>query len=495
MIELGLFFRPLSILKIHEGNFAPLKKKIIPQFFKVSTDSRTIAQGQVFISIKGEKFDGDDFLTEVASKCSLLIVQKNEKTDVAILELVKEFPGLCIIQVANTILYLQELASIHTAIWQNDYQGVLVGIAGSNGKTTTKEMTAHIVKHFLDHEMVSTLKNNNNHIGMPLTLLSIDPRVTKVAIVEYGSNHPGEMEVLCRVALPQIAITTNIGFTHMEFFQNLQEVTHEEAALYRHYAMSTHKHRRFFLLNKDDRELGILPKYPWMIQFSIAESSKSEVDYYYEIQAGHLKVFQSSDSDSDSNAPIFKVDNPFILGEHNFINLGNALVIAQMIQDEFSIHLGARDDLETAAGLFRPTANRSQWLDSKFGNKIFLDAYNANPSSMKVALKAFKDFCEQRGDSNLMECIVILADMKELGESEQQHHQELGTLVLNLGFHNVVYIGSMSDEFQKGLGRPCEHYLDSRSAKIFWPKWVKEHPYIFLKGSRSLQLESLVDLG
>ena len=487
MIELGLFFRPLSILEVIEGDLASsiLDLKQETKYLPICTDSRVAKEGDAFVSLKGETFDADDFLKDVAPKVSLIVLEKSKKSEKLVEELRADFPALTILVVSSTIKYLQELASIHTSQWRKHHRGVLVGIAGSNGKTTTKEMLTHIVKNFYPEQTVSTLKNNNNHLGMPLTLLSIDARVTRVAIVEYGSNHPGEMDVLCRVALPDIAITTNIGHTHMEFFSDLKAVMHEEGAFYRHFALSqgeTSSAKSIFLWNRDDEQLKNLPKYSWMKSFS-AETGPS--DFHYQIEGNKLVIPEL----------IQAVENHFVLGRHNFINLGNALVITQMLEELFGLPMGSAEERMVTAGLFRPTPNRSQWLDSKFGNKIFLDAYNANPSSMKAALEAFRDFCINRGDEKLSEGLVILADMKELGESEIQHHRELGELVKTLGFQHVAYVGAMSDHFEKGLGRTCEQFLDARAAKIYWPKWIKEHPVIFLKGSRSLQLESLVDLG
>ncbi|MDH4467688.1 MAG: UDP-N-acetylmuramoyl-tripeptide--D-alanyl-D-alanine ligase [Bacteriovoracaceae bacterium] len=487
MVELSFYFRPLSIIQFIEGaNYHQL-----PSHLEICTDSRILKSGQSFIGISGEKFEADQFLLEAAQKSSLLIAQDSKQAR-SIIETIKEqYPEVSILIVKNTVLYLQELAQLHSAHWQDTCGGILIGIAGSNGKTTTKEMLSHIMKSLWEDTVVFTKKNNNNHLGVPLTLLEIDTRTTKFAVVEYGSNHPGEMELLCRVAVPDIGLTTNIGHTHMEFFPTLADVCKEEASFYRFQSLQKkEKHSmNFFLRNDDDLELKKLSKHSWVKTFSRDAKNVELVDFYYRIKNNQLFVH------TKGKEKLFEIENPWILGEHNFINLANACVMAYLCLPPAEVSVEFISSLEKAASQFRPTNNRSQWLESKFGNKIFLDAYNANPSSMEAALLAFKTFCLQHGDEELKQSLIILADMRELGPQEDQYHEELGQLVRTMGWINVVYVGSMQKKFQKGLDRECLVFDTTLEAKIYWPKWTKEHSFIFLKGSRALQLESLVDLG
>lgn len=483
MIDPLFLLRPLSILNLYnaEGGIQFDFPSEMSRPFKISTDSRTHQQGEVYVSLKGEKFDGDDFVLSVAPQAPLVVIEESKRTRDLISEIQKQKLNTYVLVVQSTLRYLQELSQLHALHWQTQCGGVLIGIAGSNGKTTTKEMLLHVAKtiHGGAGEVIGTQKNNNNHLGVPLTLLQIDHRTTKYAIVEYGSNHPGELPFLCRVAQPQWGITTNIGHTHMEFFKDLPAVMREEASFYFNHIPGNH-----FLLNLDDEELSKLKVEQWCKTFSSDKAKRKQVDYFYDIADKSVTI--------RSRAKDLSIENPWVLGHHNFTNLANACVLAR------ECGLGSDQQIAQAAATFRPTTNRSQWLESKFGCKIFLDAYNANPSSMTAALSAFKQHCQTHGDEKLEHSLVILADMRELGPQERDYHIELGQLVRDMGWKHVVYVGEQLSAFQAGFGDKktlTGGFAQTHEARIYWPKWVKEHSFIFLKGSRLLQLESLVDLG
>jgi UDP-N-acetylmuramoyl-tripeptide--D-alanyl-D-alanine ligase len=431
---------------------------------ELSTDTRTLKKDEIFLAITGDNFNALSFLDKVEkSGCKVVIYTKNLEND----KLISKYKDrLTFIETVDTIKFYQEITNILSVKFQKN-GGKLIAISGSNGKTTTKEMLYHLLSS-VHPETICTQKNNNNHIGVPLTLLQIKHK-TKYAIIELGSNHPGEIEVLCNICEPAIGVTTNIGDTHLEFFQNQENVFKEEGYLYNAVAKCDHSERIFFR-NSDDKFLNKLSVDSFVINFG-----QNGDNYKFSIDKEHAIV--------NNGLHEYKLFNKNITGKHNFHNLCLAFSIAQKIDaaNEVKYH--------EAANSFTPTSNRSEWLEYK-GVKVFLDAYNANPSSMKVAIDGFVEKVGFESDY----CLII-GDMYELGPNAAEYHKNLARDLLNKKYKNLFYVGQFSKDYNAGSNDLERTFSTTEELKKSFQNLVLDkYKYVFIKGSRSLQLESLIDI-
>jgi len=419
---------------------------------KICTDSRAFQYTEAFVCLKGEKFDGAAFLDPILPLGSpLVIYNQTEENELIIAKHRQNFPKTYFHPVPDTLLYLQEVSAIHRKVWQ-DKGGVVIGITGSNGKTTTKEMLYHLLNGVIPGQVVATDGNFNNHIGVPLTLSRIDDR-HKIAIVEMGTNHPGEIEFLCTLANPQHGILTSVGRAHLEFLKDLDGVLNEKGALYRWVKKNNGK----VVVNGDDEKLATLAKDKKVIG----------------VKKNAAK----------------KIKNENIVGEHNLINLALTYTLSLELfpdREEF---------LKEVAKGFAPRTNRSSLI--KFGDAtLFLDAYNANPDSMKKSLIGFIEYLKDKKVA-LKDTLFVLGDMNELGNDAPAFHQEMGTLLNDLKVPNAVFIGRFAHHYLETYkGKNRRSFPTSKEFYSEFHSWaLKEFKYFFLKASRSVQLENLVDMG
>jgi UDP-N-acetylmuramoyl-tripeptide--D-alanyl-D-alanine ligase len=375
--------------------------------------------------------------------------------------------------VRDSITFLQELTHLHILEWKaKSPKNTVFAISGSNGKTTHKEMLSFILQQIRPGKIVATEKNNNNHLGVPLTLLNVSDE-TEMVVLELGSNHPGEIKVLCDIAAPNAGLTTNIGATHLEFFGTEEKVFEEEAYLYHAVKAVTHSNG-FYLINKDDPFLSRLFPFPGCVTYGESVGVDARVSF---LENGAQMLFLEK---------TITATNDHITGRHNKLNLITCVFIAQHFYPQ-----QAQAIIE-AAREFTPTKNRSQWL--KFDEaSVYLDAYNANPSSMMAALAGFKESLVERG-LNVENACIILGDMNELGEAAPHYHESVGAYIKELGFKNVFFVGRYAAFYQKG----CPVGIARTSSAEFKAEYrkdvLKKFPIHFIKGSRSLQLESLFDI-
>lgn len=443
---------------------------------EVSTDSRHYNGQSLFVAISGVNFNAFEFIEKVVDQgCVNIAFTNNDLNNDLLKEYVSRYPHVNFIRVKDSILLLQQLANVVSIEFQKKGKK-LICISGSNGKTTTKEMLYSILKN-LGTNVICTQKNNNNHIGVPLTIFQITEDVD-YAIVELGSNHPGEIKTLCEIAAPSIGVTTNIGYTHMEFFSSLEKVFEEEAYLYTYIDKFCSFDKKLFFQNYDDEYLSKLDKQNFCIGFG---SSESELEYKFDITSKVVKILYG-----DIN---YEVNNPNITGKHNFYNLCVSIAVAHKIT-KIPIEKVLR-----AAQEFSPTKNRSQWTKLKTSN-IFLDAYNANPSSMRASLNGFYDYISSLSQGNKKSC-VILGDMNELGVDTAMFHEKLGTDVVGMNFDKVIFVGRFANDYRNAI--PQESSVEIYSSveelkKQFNQNVIGVYDYVFIKGSRSLQLESLIDI-
>lgn len=438
------------------------------------TDTRKYHHPSAFVAIPGAKVNPLDMLTGLLNQgCPLVVYQDDNGNENKIRDLQAKHPLTSFLAVSDAVTFLQELSHQHTKHWKSlSPAHTVFAISGSNGKTTHKEMLSFILKSLKPHQIVATEKNNNNHLGVPLTLLQVNDQ-TQMVILELGSNHPGEIKVLCDIAAPNAGLTTNIGATHLEFFENEHNVFLEEGFLY-HAVKDETEGKGFYLINRDDPYLKNLPPFPGSITYGESMDSMALVSF---LENGAIINFQGQK---------FTATNDHITGKHNKLNLITCVFIAQHF---FPNHL---PEIIRAAAEFRPTKNRSEWLEFE-GKQVYLDAYNANPSSMKAALAGFKESLQEQG-LGLEEACVVLGDMNELGDSSARYHEEVGAFIKELNFKHVYFIGRYSPFYLKGFpeghGRPsADAFKTEYRSEIL--KKLRIH---FIKGSRSLQLESLFDI-
>ncbi len=438
------------------------------------TDTRQYHHPSLFVAIPGVKVNPLDIIDSLLEKeCPVVIFQHDPENEAKVQTLKTRFPKTDFIAVSDSVTFLQELSHQHITHWKKaDPKHTVFAISGSNGKTTHKEMLSHILKSIKPNKIVATEKNNNNHLGVPLTLLQVSDQ-TEMVVLELGSNHPGEIKVLCDIAVPNAGLTTNIGATHLEFFGSEEKVFEEEGYLYHAVKEITHG-SGFYLINKDDPFLSRFSGFQGAVTYGETSDVEARISY---LENGAQISYKGQH---------LVVTNSHITGRHNKLNLITVAFIAHHFFPE------SREQILTAAADFRPTKNRSEWIEFE-GLPVFLDAYNANPSSMKAALEGFKESVVEQGFT-LDESCVVLGDMNELGESTPAYHQDVASFIKDLGFNNVFFIGRYNAHYLKGhsaaFGRPST----SEFKNEYRGEVLKKYRIHFIKGSRSLQLESLFDI-
>jgi len=447
-------------------------------FFTISTDTRSLVFGEVFVALDGENFNGGDYLEEAINKgAAVLVYSQTEKNQMIIEQLTVDTEHVMFIEVKNTIQYLQQVAYAHKQAWLevNKKEKIIFGITGSNGKTTNKDMLTHLMESVFPHKVLSTFKNLNNHIGVPKTIFQLNLQ-HEILILELGMNHPGEIQVLVDIATPMAGLITNIGTAHLEFMESMENIYLEKKCLYD--GIIKNSNGRFFILNLDDPYLKLLPVSDRVKTFS---SIDKNADYFLTFEAKSVVVTEKKSKNK------FVLANDNLTGKHNYINLAETFILAVNCYPE------KKEQFRLAAGDFRPKDNRSTWI-AKGNAQIFLDAYNANPSSMESSIRGFFEHCSQTNIA-VDHQLYLIGDMNELGSFTEQGHYQIGALLKDLGVVNLIFVGKNSLPFIGGLGKDCQVYPNVGAIPASkWEGVLANFKSIFIKGSRSLQLESLVDI-
>jgi len=421
----------------------------------VSTDSRNLPEGCMFFALKGENFDGNKFAAHALEKGAACAVIDNPsyQTD-----------ERCLL-VPNVLEALQHLARHHRL----QFDIPVVAIGGSNGKTTTKELVSAVLSsHYPCH---FTKGNYNNHIGVPLTLLAMPPG-TEVAIIEMGTNQPGDIDQLCRIALPTHGLITNIGKEHLEGFGSLEGVKKAEKELYDY----LRRNSGCVFLNLSERYLTAMAKNNRMkvgYKMSAIEELPHNGIIGIELLAFMPFVHAAFISDEGPRVEV----KTRLYGRHNFNNIMTAIALGIYFKTPA---LKIRDALEQ----YTPSNNRSQIISFR-GATVLLDAYNANPSSMRPALDSLASMSAERK-------IAILGDMLELGQESGKEHEAIVRLASRMKIHQLVLVGP---EFGKTPYKDCGalHFADNTGAKEWLDRQeLGDHTLILIKGSRGIRLEALV---
>ncbi len=417
--------------------------QIFLQYPTVCTDTRKIEDTCLFFALKGDNFNGNTYAVQALKKGAAYAVVDEKKyatSDKTIL-------------VDDVLQTLQKLASFH----RNHCKAKVIGLTGSNGKTTTKELINSVLSK--KYKTIATIGNLNNHIGVPLTLLSIR-KDTELAIVEMGANHLKEIEFLCSIAQPDFGYITNFGKAHLEGFGSVEGVIKGKSELYDYLI----DHKKAIFLNADDPiQLEKLGHYIKKYGFT-----KDNNDYY---KIEFLKA------DPNVSIRVEEIQlNSNLIGSYNFTNCCAAILMGKY----FNVDL---NDIKSAIEAYIPQNNRSQIIE-KNGRQIVLDAYNANPSSMKVALENF---------SNLtgLQKIAILGDMFELGEVASTEHQYIADLANELHLETVFLVGENFNNTKTSFKKFKDY--DAIAAYLTKEK-IPKNSNILIKGSRGMALERLLEL-
>ena len=421
----------------------------------LSTDTRRITPHCLFVALKGDNFNGNTFAEQaLASGARYALV---DDPDVAHRNQITG-SGRCLLA-ADSLLALQNLARHH----RRTFTFPVVGLTGSNGKTTTKELIAAVLGK--NYRIYATVGNLNNHIGVPLTLLAITDQYD-MAVVEMGANHQQEIELLCSIAQPTHGLITNVGKAHLEGFGGIEGVRKGKGELYDYLAQNG----QTVFINSRDTVLTAM--YRQRLKTLRSESTFAEAIFY---PGESVELLQESPMVMYRDAAGQEVTT-HLPGRYNFENMLAALAVGQY----FGV---SPADANRAVADYNPVNNRSQVL-TKGTNTILLDAYNANPSSMAAAIRQFAATPAHRK-------VVILGDMYELGNESQAEHAALGRLIADCHFDVVIL-----------AGRDMKYALDALPSAYYIPdkfslhNWLMDHPmtntHVLIKGSRGMSLESVV---
>lgn len=412
----------------------------------ISTDTRTIKKNNIFFCLKGEKFDGNLFIDQAFRLGASFVIYDDEKLN---------YKSEKAIKVKNVLKTLQALAKYH----RSKFNIPVIGLTGSNGKTTSKELINSVLSQKFN--VTFTSNNFNNHIGVPLTILKIN-RKTDLAIVEMGANHLGEIDLLCNIADPNIGYITNFGKAHLEGFGGIEGVIKGKSELYEYIRES----KGVILINNDDRIQR--EKSKGINTFSFGKSKKSDYSIYNTSSNKNLCEASLNDKKITSN----------LHGEYNFENINASIAMG--------IYFGLSfEQIENGIKNYIPKNNRSEMIKTK-KNLLFVDSYNANPSSMKLSIQSFLKFKEVKKT-------LILGDMHEIGKTYLIEHERILNSVKNNKDLKIFLVGKIFNHLKFNSGRI--HFFNETNELIeYFKKNLITGHTILLKGSRKINLEKVIPI-
>ena len=415
---------------------------IYKQYPNIQTDSRKLQKGDLFFALKGPNFNGNLFAKEALETGAAYVIADEEIP----------FEDDRIIHVDTVLKTLQNLAKYH----RQQFKIPFIAITGSNGKTTTKELIHAVLSS--SFKTYTTIGNLNNHIGIPLTILRIKPEA-EMAVIEMGANHQHEIEQYCMYAQPTHGLITNIGKAHLEGFGGLDGVKKGKGELFTYLG----KTNGTAFVYSDDANVA-----------ELSERVKNKVPYgsLNDLPTGKITM----------NDPFIGIEIPGeqtlaiktnLVGNYNLPNLLAAVCVGRYFKVTDN---KIKDALES----YSPSNSRSQLIE-KDGNKIILDAYNANPASMKLAIE---NFAQMKGEKK----ILFLGDMKELGTESKAEHQTIVNLLNQYNWSSVILVGTNFGEIQSTY----KHFENSKQAADWFKEEEIKDALILVKGSRSMEMECVV---
>ena len=432
---------------------------------RVTTDTRTLKGGEMFFALKGENFDGNEYALK-ALEAGAAYAVVNASSEVA----KSDDPRL--IKVEDTLKTLQELARWHRSMIFVDGRPLpVLALTGTNGKTTTKELIREVLS--VKYRVASTEGNLNNSIGVPLTLLKMAPD-TQIAVVEMGASHPGDIKELVDIALPNFGLVTNVGKAHLLGFGSFEGVMATKGELYDYLRRTSDK----VFINVDN---------PYLCRMASERNLQSDPERPYSLLLPYGLDYQgASVLPADAEHPYLRIAlasdvviSTNLVGAYNADNVMAALAVGA----HFGVSLEAA---VKAIGSYVPSNNRSQ-LTKTEKNTLIVDAYNANPSSMTVALN---NLAAVVADNK----VALLGDMLELGSDSEALHAEIAQLAFDSGVSLVCFVGAEFGKVWEGLDDKCGSLWFSTSDEL--AKWLADNPVegasVLIKGSRGTRMEKVL---
>lgn len=439
----------------------------------VTTDSRTLEGGEMFFALKGENFDGNEYaLKALEAGAAYAVVNASSEVGAAASEgrLPSDVSARLVV-VEDTLKTLQELARWHRSMTFVDGKPLtVIALTGTNGKTTTKELIREVLS--VKYKVTATEGNLNNSIGVPLTLLKIDSQ-TRIAVVEMGASHPGDIKELVDIALPNYGLITNVGKAHLLGFGSFEGVMATKGELYDYLRRTSD----MVFLNVDN---------PYLCRMASQRNLQSDPERPYSLVLPYGVEYQGcSVLPSDAEHPYLRISHPeygvistSLVGSYNADNVMAAIAVGS----RFGVSL---EDAAKAIEAYVPSNSRSQMTRTEH-NVLIVDAYNANPSSMEVALKNLSSVMADRK-------IVMLGDMLELGADSRNLHKEVVERLLEMDLALVCLVGKEFAAASAGIeGIRC---FDTSDALALW---LQENPQdgatVLIKGSRGTRMEKVLPM-
>ncbi|MCS6838878.1 MAG: UDP-N-acetylmuramoyl-tripeptide--D-alanyl-D-alanine ligase [Bdellovibrionaceae bacterium] len=454
------------------------------KIWTISTDSRKIAPGQVFWALPGERFDGHDYIFSALQRGASAVVTARPVVE----SWLNQFPQVTWVFVGDTLKALQELARLRVEALKKDQKTKVLGITGSNGKTTCKEFTYQLARRvFPQHVVHGNQGSFNNHFGVPFNILSAPPDV-KILICELGMNHAGEITALSQIAQPDLVVCTMVGTAHIENFGSQEGIAKAKEEIYvsnpnalavfnlsnswtlkmAQKDLMTQRLQRIFFVHKRNPPLE-----GWDREVHLEMDAQVNSQGFLEVW-GHIDRYEG------------RVELP-LLGEHQVINI--------MAASAFHLGLGASPkDLWASLKELSAPWGRNQLVRSARGCTILFDGYNANPESMMALRKTLQSFFGNRPK------VGVLGDMKELGDFGFKAHYELGMSFADLNARKIFFVGQYGAEFSQGFyaagGNPGQLSLVEEIDSTFISQLreeVTKDTLVFIKASRAMKLEKVVE--
>lgn len=437
---------------IEKLNTEQIYKLYLEADSNVCTDTRKLVKNALFVSITGPNFNANEFAQKaIDAGCKYALVDEEKYAN-----------GSTIFFVENGLKALQNLANYH----RKQFTIPFLAITGSNAKTTHKELINAVLSE--KYKTLATLGNLNNHIGVPLTLLNLRKH-HEFAIIEMGANHQGEIDELCRIAEPDFGLITNIGKAHLEGFGGIEGVIKGKSEMYRYVK---EKGGRVFT-NGDDELLHDLAKENDKISYGCTKLYDVIGKQFDEGETVCFKWTTRYGEKNWAKLPIVKTQ---ITGKYNFINCLAAACVGNYFKVEDEL-------INKALSNYVPDMNRSQLVNTST-NKLLLDAYNANPNSMKAAIENFASYPSENK-------WLLLGDMFELGEFSKTEHGAIIDLLNQKKLNNVLLVGN---EFSAIENNPYMTFKTTDDCKKFLTENKIENATVLIKGSRSMKMEILQEV-
>lgn len=415
--------------------------------YTVITDSRQLnGQNCIFFALRGERFDGNQYALEALQKGAIAAVVDDDK-----------LAGIAgCIYVKNALVALQQLANYHRLRLNIP----IIAVGGSNGKTTTKELIYRVLQE--KFRVFATPGNLNNHIGVPLSLLSIKPDV-EIAVIEMGANALLETQLLCEIAAPNYGVVTNVGLDHLEGFGSIESVAKANAELYDYLAA----HNGTAFINTQE---------PFLQE--LAQKVPYKITYPQKTDSCHVEAIDSdffvTISDKNHQKTVTQ-----LYGNYNFANVATAFCVGTYF--EVANHL-----IHAAIKSYKPSNNRSQLIQAANGNIIICDAYNANPSSMEAALRQFVAISATHK-------IAIIGDMLEMGTYSEHYHKQIGTVSQAITAQGgEVWLCGAAMKAALATNPKALHFEHTQAVQTYLAQRNIKNTHILLKASRGIGLEKLL---